>query len=612
MSVNCSGDIDTFDMPTFAIKGSGYENTCVIKEVSFSAISYTDILDIAVSACTSGSTCLSSVTWSLTVKEDSEVVYDGSTGTTGIFWTGYTATGNTPTDDFLIRALNEAFVTLAYDYSNTGLNYYIRKPYGTSLLEIDACLDIELADTGAFCTGGTCSATCVNIGVQTYPTLSTSSDSVRIINDEVGEDEVELIILFNEPTVFDDPRNAKFRYEIFKYDEVSARFAKPIIYTAGWYDRTDIPVDNITETIPVTNLKLDGDYILKGYWEADITTEYRSELGDVINTSYNSTKAEAARYVREYDSYFIVNYSASTPVFSLNNVGYPTLGALRVISLLPDGTTDTFRIGGDISGEVIVSLNGITLARNLDYTMTATTTFSVSGSSPSTYITFLSSILSGDVITYAYASEGTSNRFKNDNIVVSSPITSGVTDAQGTSNPYFNTTEGKYEIYTSLIPVNPSELYVTINGVTIANNIDYYQSITNPKRIILEGDIYVSDVINIYYMSYAEVNADIWFQPQTILWIIPRAPQAVNGFFTVQVSEDISFSAITQTATTEYVVGKLDYRADIAFSGTVGQTYYYRVKNDKNYLSMCGDMISTEAFSEVVPIIVRVNSINSY
>jgi hypothetical protein len=248
------------------------------------------------------------------------------------------------------------------------------------------------------------------------------------------------------------------------------------------------------------------------------------------------------------------------------------------------------------------------MAVGLDYTISATTISAVT----TTSITFLAPILTGDVITFAYVSTGASARFKNDVIHVTGAIVSGATGGEGFNNPYFNTTESKYEVYTSLIPVNPSELYVTINGVTIANNIDYYQSITNPNRIILNGDIYVGDVINLYYLSFAEVNDNIWYNPQSILWTISRPPQEVNGLFTVEVSPNKSFSVITQTATTNYVVGKIDYEVGISFSGTVGDTYYYRVKNEKNYQNMCGDIISSEAYSEMVPIIVRVNSINSY
>ena len=608
VSVNCSGDIDTFDFPEWGIKGSEYENTCVVEEVSFSGINYQDILDIAVSACTSASTCLSSVTWSLTVKEDAVVVYDGSTGTTGIFWTGGTTTGDTPTEDIIKSTLDITFTTLGYDFSSNGMLYYIRKPYGVSLLEVDACLEITLSATAFTCTGGTCSATCVNMATQIYHTLTPTSDSVKIINDEIGEDSIELNLTFTDPTVFDDPRNGKFRYEIFKYNNSSGTFAKPIVYSAGWYDRKNVPTNAKLETIPTLNLKLDGDYIMKGYWEADVITEYRSELGDKNNTSYSTATAENARYSRDYDGYFIINYKASTPVFSLNDGGVSRLGALRVISFIADGTTDEFVIGGDISGGVIVALNGITMARNMDYTITGATTTGVTV----TTMTFLSPIITGDVITYTYVSDGNASRFRNDIINVTSTITSGITGSQGSNNPYYNTTESKYEILTTLIPVNPSELYVTINGVTLANNIDYYQSITNSKRIILEGEIYVGDIINIYYLSYAEVNGSIWFNQQPIIWTIGKAPQEINGLFTVQVSNDTTFSAITQSATTDYVVGQIGYRTDLTFSGTVGETYYYRVKNEKNYESMCGDVISSEAFSEVVPIIVRVNSINSY
>jgi len=613
MSVNCSSDIDTFEFPTWGFSGTGYENTCVVEEMSLSDINYQNILNIAVSACTNATTCLSSVTWSLVVKEDAEVVYDGSTGTTSIFWTGGTTTGDTPTEGFIRSALENAFNSLGYNFYNNGMLYYIRKPYGTTLLEVNACLEIKLEDSGGICSGGVCSATCVNMGTTIYPSLTVSSDSVYIIDDEVGVNSLDAILVFNNPHVFDAPRNGKFRYEIFKYNNSSSTFAKPIVYTDGWFTRTEVPVNNKTETIPTLNLKLDGDYIVKGYWEVDVTTEYRSELGDKFTTSNHTSGAEAVRYNRNYDQYFIANYIASTPVFSLNNVGFPKIGGLRVLSFIANGTTDTFQLEGDLGAgengtDPIINLNGVTMAWQLDYTLNVKT---VSGNT-STSLTFLDPIVSGDVITYSYVSNGTPNRFRSDLINVTTIINSGTTGGQGSSNPYYNTTEGKYEIYITLIPVNPRELYVTINGVTLANNIDYYQSITDPKRIILEGEIMVGDIINIFYMSYAEVSDNIWFNPQRILWTITRAPQEVNGVFTVEVAEDRAFTAITQSATTDYVVNKIDYEVDIAFSGTVGDTYYYRIKNEKNYESMCGDIISTQAYSEVVPIIVRENSINSY
>lgn len=609
MSVNCSGDIDTFDYPPFQVKGD-WENTCVTKELSFSGISYDDLLAIAVSACTSASTCLSSVTWSLKVTEDlTDVVYDGSTGATGGFWSGSTVTGGTPTDNMIKFNIDSIFSSLNYNYSSTNMVYYLTKPYGVTSISVDICMDISLSGGAGLCTGGTCSATCVTLDSVTYPALTSSSGNVFVIDDEAGVDDIDFYLVFSDDSVFDAPRNAKFRYDIYKYSSASGRFPKPIVYHAGWYTRADVPTNNKLETIEVDQLELDGDYIIKGYWEVDVTTEYRSELGDKINTANTLATQQVATYNRDYDPYFTVSYSASTPIFSLNDAGVPRLGALRVISFIADGTTDMFRIGGDISGSVIVDLNGVTMARNLDYTITGST--SASGGTI-TNMTFLSPIITGDVITFTYVSDGASNSFKVDTISVVAPITSGATGGQAKANPYYNTTEGKYEIYTTLIPVNPSELYVTVNGVTLANNIDYYQSISNPKRIILEGNLFGGDIINIYYLAYAEISDSVWFREQPILWTIARPPQEVNGLFTVEVSNADDFLTITQTATTEYVIGQINYRDEITFSGTVGQTYYYRVKNEKNYETMCGDVITSEAYSEVVPIIVRVNSINSY
>jgi hypothetical protein len=52
-----------------------------------------------------------------------------------------------------------------------------------------------------------------------------------------------------------------------------------------------------------------------------------------------------------------------------------------------------------------------------------------------------------------------------------------------------------------------------LNGVTLANG-DYYQSISNPKRIILEGDLLIEDIITIvYYPTTTVINGLITSNP---------------------------------------------------------------------------------------------------
>jgi hypothetical protein len=52
-----------------------------------------------------------------------------------------------------------------------------------------------------------------------------------------------------------------------------------------------------------------------------------------------------------------------------------------------------------------------------------------------------------------------------------------------------------------------------LNGVTLANGGDYYQSISNPKRIILEGDLLIEDIITIVYYPTTTVIGLITSNP---------------------------------------------------------------------------------------------------
>jgi len=611
-NVNCSSDIDVFTPPTVSLTpeiASG--NTCVAKTIEFSGISYDIILNAAISACTSASTCLDTVTWELSVAEDSTEVY------TNTFWTGTTVTGGTPQDATLEQQLGIAFTSLGYTFSNNGLEFTVSKPYGVALLDISLCLDIELSTSGTCSATTACSVTCVTIASQPYPTINSGTTGVIIVNEEVTGD-VELVfdVIFSDSDPFANDYAMRYRYEIYRFDDVVTRtFHKPLVDGNGLYDKNDIVGQGFPISANTKTIEIDGDYIVKSYFLTDVQTKYRNELGDTWDTVFQDNTGTAGLYRREFDNYFVVNYSASTPYFTQSNTNTAGLGTLVVIGYEIDGTTNTFNLGNEINGDVIVALNGITLARKLDYTLSAITTQIMTPPVDQTLdleMTLLSPSVSGDVLTYAYVATGNYERLTNDVINIINPITSGATDGQGINDVYYNTTEGMYELYTRMTPDDANDIYITINGVTLLNGIDYYQSNTNLSRIILTGDIFVGDIINIYYGSLASIRDDIYSRQQRIPWVIGRPPTRVNGIFTLEVSTDEAFSTITQTATTNYVVGSINYDVDITFSGTVGTTYYYRVKNTKNYESMCGDIITSITYSEIVPVDIRTNSINSY
>lgn len=623
-NVSCSSDIDIFTPPMFEVTGTTTGN-CIYNSIDFSGTPYTTILSAATSACTISASCFDYSVWRVNVAENGETVYSGGTG----FWTGNTYTGDTPTDIALGNALNDAFDTLGYQYYYNDLLYNIKKPYGASGLTVSLCVDLYFFDDGAFCTGGTCSNVCTDIGNTTYPTLNSGSTGVYVIDRVTGGTEFDFAFVFpsSQFSGFTSSRNLKFRYEVYKYFEPSGNFRKPVLYNAGYFDKDDIILDKgsdyvLYQKIPYSSLNLDGDYLIKGYFLGDVLTDYGKRLGQTIDTSEYKFGSDNRYYNRlsGRDWYFSANYKAETPIISLSTPTNSELGTLRVISEYIScqsattatticNTGTTYVLGSDINGDVLISLNGEVLSADIDYTLSSST---LSNGQFVRTVELFTGTTTGDVLTYAYVTNGDANNFRYETIDIDSPIVSGITGGQGDNVVYYNTTTGKYELYTELTPTSNNNIYITINGATLANNIDYYRSTSNQKRIILQGAIFSGDVINIYYNSLANVADDIYTATHTINWTIDNAPQAINGFFTVEVSNFKSLSAITQSATTNYVVNQQNYTSNLTFSGDVNTVQYYRIKNTKEYRTMCGDKIISEAYSEIIPITIRFNSINSY
>ena len=151
-----------------------------------------------------------------------------------------------------------------------------------------------------------------------------------------------------------------------------------------------------------------------------------------------------------------------------------------------------------------------------------------------------------------------------------------------------------------------------LNGVTLANNIDFYQSTSNPKRLILEGDLLVGDIITLVYFPQNDVVNGLNTNNPIVSWRVENFPQKNNGYFSLEVSTDSSFSSFYYSGYTEYDTNGIVYSDTFAASGTVGTNLYYRVKNQKNYETICGNIITTIAYSDVVPVTILSNSINSY
>ena len=626
-NVSCSSDLDVFERPYFTVSGAT-SGTCIYSELDFSGVNYTNLILSAITATSISATCIQTTVWRIEVYEDGDLIYTGGTG----FFTGATS-ADTPTSSVFELGLIDTFSNLGYDFNNDGLIFSVRKPYGVTILNVDLCIDLNLS-VKAPCTGGT-STECFSLASKTYPVLTSGSTGVYLIDRNQTSATIDFNFIFSGASFssFTDDRNIVFKYDIYRYNKTSTTFRQPPLYISSAFTKKDFKLDagtyRLNQKIPQTQLSLDSDYLIKGSFVVNDLTDYGKALGKVFVTPTTIKGSENSLYDRTWDWYFVANYKADTPLLSQSESPRPELNSLVVnsilvscetvssVSLITSATTatticntgTTYVLGRSINGDVIVSLNGSVLSLNQDYALSADT----NGLGQTVLVLNLNTgTTTGDVITYAFVRSNNANNFRYEQLDVTTPIPSGTTGNQGLKRVYFNTTTGKFEIYTEMIPLQNSSIYVAINGVVLANKLDYYQSTTNPKRIILEGTLLNNDEVTIYYNTAPTVVGDVYSNPQNIAWGLPIAPQDNDGYFVLEISPDPLFSAVTQSATTNYITGVVAYSANISITGSVNTTLYYRVKNRREYETLCGDKINSEAVSEIVPIIIRNNAINSY
>lgn len=428
---------------------------------------------------------------------------------------------------------------------------------------------------------------------------TSASTGVYIIN--TNSESIDLQFSFTgNVSSFDS--ESTYKYELYKYD-----YNKLVFTNLPLIKSEDIPYSAFSATseidisIPVNELDYDGEYLIKGYYTHELCTNILSNLNLRDDTSYYKNGSLYGLYNPSTDYIFTVIKMADKPIFSTTiRANSRPIGSLIAKTILPSDGETQFPVTIDVNGELLVYLNGLMLANDLDYVLTDNETL----------LTLSGETLSGDVITYVAVSDSESNGLVVDNIEITDPIVSGITDNE-TTNYYYNTDFSKYEIFTKLTPIDGNNIVVTLNGSTLAPNIDYYQSITNSNRIILEGNLLDGDIVNIIYNAYPSYVGEIYTNKPNIIWNIP-APKLDNGLFTVEVATDSTFNTIITTGQTKYVSNEVSYSTELTLTGSIGTNLVYRVLNEKNYETLDGDIISTSAYSEVVPITIMSNSINSY
>lgn len=394
---------------------------------------------------------------------------------------------------------------------------------------------------------------------------------------------------------------AVFKYEIYKHNKTTNIFQDPAIFTAGTFDYSSISgTSAITQSVAVSGLTLDGDYLVKGYYKYPVCTKFLGAIGDENDTSDYKKGGSYSLYNSSLDYYFTAFNGADKPIIGFGDASDPQLGSITVRSFISTGGSE-IAFPNSMVNTPIINLNGVTMAPTLDYSLD----FSART------VTFVEETVPNDIITFSYISDSELSLGFTTDVIEVGVIASGTT-GQESGDTFYNTTEGKYEVYVDLTPISPNDIIIALNGITLANGVDYFQSITNPKRIILNGVIKDGDTIVIDYVTSPEIQGELFSNNPLISWIIPNAATDTDSYFTIEVSTGTTFTTITSSATTNHVIGESTYESNVLISGEYGETLYYRIKNNKIYTTLNGDKLSSINYSDTVSVIISTNAVNSY
>ena len=404
------------------------------------------------------------------------------------------------------------------------------------------------------------------------------------------------------------PKKLSYYGEIYKYDQTSKEFSSSALQTFN------LPYESLsgnnTNILSILSANIgEGEFLVKSYWGYNINTLIAKQQQLSKNSINTYKRGELyGLYVPETDWYFINIIEAGQPQF--NNSVAPLIGGINELTVSTQftqaGKTDYYV---QSLSDPVVAYNGLVLAKNIEY---SAVTDGFSGS-PTPFIRLLFTPLDNQILTYAYVTDGSSNDLLADLYTISG-ITSGNTGTQSdTDRVFYNTTENKYEFY--LISVPAADIILSVNGSVLTNNIEYFTSISDPRRIILDITLNNGDIIEAFYTPTAGISGGISTNKPIISWSIPNAPTNISGKFTIEVAaeDDTDFNTILYSEEVDYVLGQKTYSKIITLTNAkAGDNFIYRVKYEIFYTPIVGEIIYSVNYSNIVYINILTNFGESY
>ena len=430
---------------------------------------------------------------------------------------------------------------------------------------------------------------------------------------------IDRTVGFDFDVIFDnlndviEEKDIESQFNLYKYDTNSGRFNTSPVYTSELVPSTGLTKGMYMLQLPFSAVT-EGEFIFKSFYNRNINTLVSKQLGFTTTTRKDVLTGDTfGIYDPNNDWYFVNMYRAETP--QLNNsasnpIGTATISGFNVKSrYTTSGITNYSFTISNTESIGIVSYNGSVLSKNNEYSA------NTAGEIVLTNI----EVLDNQLLTVVYVSTDTpGTSVFTDEYVINTTIKSGATDTQlETDRVFFNTDQNKYEFYLSSEPLT-DEITLSLNGGVLANDVEYYRSATNVKRVIIDGELRVGDILQSLYLPKTGLLGTIDTTTPIFSWNIVSLPLVDNsssGVFTLEIADydDTTFSTLLYSSDVDYVNGVNSYLTQVNLTGaTAGDEFRYRVKNEKKYKPISGETITDIVYSDANTFLLASNAGKSY
>lgn len=379
--------------------------------------------------------------------------------------------------------------------------------------------------------------------------------------------------------------NLTYSFELYKFDNEVNKFD----LNSKLIKNNLTPLSSQTLTFNSRELAYDSEFLIKTKYSIDRCVGYNEERYE-MNNNY---LGEYGNYNRLFDDYFILLKEPSKPVFTTTEVDLldSTINKLKKLTFYIKKRSNILEFFVSGITDFILVLNGSLLSETLDY--------NVSGTS----IIFEDFLYPDDIINIVYLNSNYSIKLYSEVYEYDSIISSGSTN-NNNEKLFYNNIKNKFEYYLDYEPHDMDNFLVSLNGVFLNKDIDYMQSLSDPKRIIFNGYFYIDDIITFHYINNIPYINEVSKREINISWLVELAPLKRNGYFLLEVSDDKNFNNIIYSGITNYIANVNSYNIIARIEANLGDELFYRVKNIKNFVTISGDILTLEKNSDHVKILI--------